>query len=141
MTGVSDVVAIQRERDASNAAIAARDITGTAASLLPDYRSTWALSTIHRSRDSVVAALTRQYRDSTNLGCVRTPVSIEVSETGPAAAEYGKFSCRRKQPDGVQDLVGTYYATWQHVPEGWRLNSEAFVALRCTGSARCPHLP
>ena len=27
--------------------------------------------------------------------------------------------------------------TWQHTTLGWRLNSEAFVAITCTGSALC----
>lgn len=135
------VDAIRRERATSNAAIAARDLKGTIASMLPDYRATWARSTIHRSRDSVATILTRQYADSMNLGCKRTPVSIEISGTGPAAAEYGNFVCRRQQPDGIQAISGTYYASWERIVEGWRLNSEVFVALRCSGSSQCPRLP
>lgn len=133
--------AIRLERARSNAAIAARDLSGTIAIMLPDYRGTWALTTAHRSRDSVAAALGRQYSDSTNFGCVRTPISIEVSGTGPAAAEHGNFVCRRQQVSGIRALAGSYYASWQRVAEGWRLNSEVFVALRCTGSAECPRFP
>ena len=135
------VETIRLERAKSNAAIAARDLHGTIVSMLPDYRATWALSTTHRSRDSVAAALQRQYADSSILGCERTPLTIEISGTGPAAAEYGNFVCRRQQAGGIRTLVGTYYASWQRIAEGWRLNSEVFVALRCTGSTECPHFP
>ena len=135
------VETIRLERAKSNAAIAARDLRGTIVSMLPDYRATWALSTTHRSRDSVAAALGRQYADSTILGCERTPISIQISGTGPAAAEYGNFVCRRQQASGIRTLVGTYYASWQRLVEGWRLNSEVFVALRCTGSTECPRFP
>lgn len=82
---------IQAERAANNAAIARRDAAGSVANMLPGYRGTWAQSVVHRSRDSVFAALTRQYADSAMLGYVRTPTAVEVSTTGPAAAEYGRW--------------------------------------------------
>ncbi len=134
----TSVTQIRAERAANNAAIARRDAAGSVANMLPGYRGTWAQSVIHLSRDSVFAALTRQYADSARLGYVRTPTVIEVSTTGPAAAEYGRWVGRRQRADGVQVLSGTYYATWQRTTEGWRLNTEAFVALECTGSTSCP---
>lgn len=134
------VAEIRAMRAASNAAIARRDVAGSLAAMLPGYRGTWAQSTAHRSVDSVFAALTRQYADSNMLGYVRTPVSIDISTTGPAAAEYGNWVGRWRRADGIQETTGSYYATWQRTPEGWRLNSEAFVSLACTGSARCPIL-
>ena len=120
-------------RDASNAAIARRDVTGSVAAMLPGYRGTWAQSVAHRSVDSVSAALTRQYADNDMLGYVRTPTSIEISATGPAAAEYGNWVGRWRRADGIQETSGSYNATWQRTPEGWRLNSETFVSLACTG--------
>jgi len=132
------VIAIRAERAASNAAIARRDAKGSVANMLDGYRGTWAQSLPHRPRDSVYAVLLRQYADTAMLGYVRTPTVIEVSATGPAAAEYGHWVGRRRRPDGVQELSGTYFATWHHTADGWRLNSEAFVALACQGSASCP---
>ncbi len=137
-SSAADVALIRAERERSNAAIARRDVAGTVADMLPDYRGTWALSVAHRSRDSVSAALARQYADTGMLGYVRTPTTIEVSATGPAAAEYGRWVGRRRRSDGIQETSGSYYATWQRTPDGWRINSEAFVALACKGSASCP---
>ena len=129
---------IRAMRDVSNAAIARRDVAGSVAAMLRGYRGTWAQSMAHRSVDSVSAALARQYADANMLGYVRTPISIEISTTGPAAAEYGQWVGRWRRSDGIQEMSGSYYATWQRTSEGWRLNSETFVALGCTGSARCP---
>lgn len=137
-SSASAITEIRAERAASNAAIARRDAKGSVANILEGYRGTWAQSLSHRSRDSVYAALVRQYSDTAMLGYVRTPTVIEVSATGPAAAEYGRWVGRRRRPDGMQELSGTYFATWHHTPEGWRINSEAFVALECKGSTSCP---
>lgn len=135
------IAEIRAMRNASNAAIARRDIAGSMAAMLPGYRGTWAQSVAHRSVDSVSAALTRQYADSSMLGYVRTPTLIEISTTGPAAAESGHWVGRWRRADGIQETTGSYYATWQRTPVGWRLNSETFVSLACTGSARCPTNP
>lgn len=137
-SSASAMTEIRAERAASNAAIARRDAKGSVANMLEGYRGTWAQSLSHRSRDSVHAALVRQYSDTAMLGYVRTPTVIQVSTTGPAAAEYGRWVGRRRRPDGVQELAGTYFATWHHTREGWRINAEAFVALECKGSTSCP---
>lgn len=134
----AEIAQILAERAASNAAIARRDAAGHVANMLPGYRGTWARSLQHRSRDSVFAGLARQLVDTAMLGYVRTPGVIELSEDGTAAAEYGRWVGRWRRPDGVQLTSGSYYATWQRTAEGWRLNSEAFVAIECTGSSRCP---
>ena len=135
------IAEIRAMRDASNAAIARRDVAGSVVAMLPGDRGTWAQSLAHRSIDSVSAALTRQFADSNMLGYVRTPTRIEISTTGPAAAEHGQWVGRWRRTDGIQVTTGSYYATWQRMPEGWRLNSEAFVSLVCTGSVRCPTNP
>ena len=137
-SSASAMTDISAERAASNAAIARRDARGSVANMLEGYRGTWAQSLSHLSRDSVYAALVRQYADTARLGYIRTPTVIQVSATGPAAAEYGRWVGRRHRPDGVQEISGTYFATWHHTPEGWRINSEAFVALECKGSSSCP---
>lgn len=137
-SSAADIALIREMRAKSNEAIARRDVAGTLAIMSPNYIGTPALSVVHRSRDSVAASFVRQYADTTRLGYVRSPITIQVSETGPAAAEYGHWVGRRRMADGVQELAGSYYATWQRTPEGWRLNSEAFVALSCKGSASCP---
>ncbi|HEY4303755.1 MAG TPA: nuclear transport factor 2 family protein [Gemmatimonadaceae bacterium] len=128
-SSVDAAAEIRAERDASNAAIARRDAKGTIANMLPGYRGTWAQSQRHSTREAVYAALKKQYADPAMLGYVRTPTVIEVSAIGPAAAEYGRWVGRHRGQEGVEELSGTYYATWHRVGGAWRINSEAFVAL------------
>jgi ketosteroid isomerase-like protein len=137
-TPSADVAAIQAVRTASNAAIARRDAAGFVAGMLPTYHVLPAGALVQLSRDSTYATLARQFADTAMLGYVRTPITIDVSATGPTAAEYGRWVGRRRLPDGIQETVGSYYAAWQRTPEGWRLAAETFVALSCTGSTRCP---
>lgn len=114
---------IRAERAASNAAIARRDAKGTIANMLSGYRGTWAQSQMHSSREAVYAALKQQYADPAMLGYVRTPMVIEVSAIGAVASEYGRWVGRHRTADGVQELSGTYYATWHRTAGGWRIEA------------------
>jgi ketosteroid isomerase-like protein len=134
----ADVAEIRATRVASNAAIGRRDVAAVVASMLPAYSVLPAGAPASLSRDSLSAAIARQFEDSAVLGYVRTPMAIEVSATGPTAAEVGRWVGRRRRQDGVQETAGSYYAAWRRTPEGWRLQAETFVALSCTGSAQCP---
>lgn len=137
----ADVAAIRAERAASNAAIARRDAVGTASSMVAAYRVLPAGAPATVSRDSMVATLERQFADPAMLGYVRTPITIDISVTAPTAAEQGRWVGRRRRADGIQETSGTYYAAWRKTPEGWRLQTETFVALSCVGSAECPVVP
>lgn len=134
----AEVTAIRAERSASNAAIARRDAAGTVASMMPSYYALPAGGAGAMPRDSTFAVLSRQFADTGMLGYVRTPTSIEVSATGPTAAEYGRWVGRRRRADGIQETSGPYFAAWRKTPDGWRLQMETFVALSCAGSAQCP---
>ena len=133
----ADVAEIRATRAASNAAIARRDAAATVASMLPAYYVLPSGAPAPLTRDSAYALFERQFADSARLGYVRTPITIEVSATDPTAAEFGRYVGRRRRADGIQETAGSYYAVWRHVPEGWRLQAETFVALTCTGSAPC----
>ena len=131
-------VEIATARAGTNAAIARRDAAGVVAAFLPTYAGTWAGGVAHYSRDSALTYMARAFADSALLGYVRTPTSIEVSRSGQSAAEFGRWTGRFQRADGVQVIAGSYYATWHPTSEGWRLNTETFVSLDCTGSTRCP---
>jgi ketosteroid isomerase-like protein len=134
----ADVAAIRAERTASNTAIARRDAAGTVAHAVPTYQVLPAGALVLSSRDSMYATLARQFADTAMLGYVRTPITVEVSATGPTAAEYGRWVGRRRRPDGVQETSGTYFAAWRRTPDGWRMQAETFVSLSCVGSSQCP---
>ena len=105
-TPAADVAAIRAMRAASNAAIARRDAAATVASTLPGHRVLSAGAPATVSRDSMYASLERQFADTAMLGYVRMPTTIEVSTTGPTAAEIGRWVGRRRRPDGIQDTAG-----------------------------------
>ena len=108
--------------------------------MLPAYRNLGAGALTTVSRDSMYASYQNYFTDMARLGYVRTPISIEVSVIDSTAGEFGRWVGRRRRVDGVQEVVGSYYAAWRHTSEGWRLQLETFVALSCTGSAQCPTL-
>ena len=137
-SATADEAAIRAVRTASNAAIARRDAAAVIASMLPTYFNLAAGALESRSRDSTYAGFARQFADTAMLGYVRTPVSIEVSPIYPTAGELGHWVGRWRRSDGIRQVTGTYYAAWRLTPEGWRLQTESFVALSCTGSAQCP---
>ena len=88
-------------------------------------------------RDSVLASVAVQFNDPAFLGYVREIDRIQVSTTGPLAAEHGHWTGRFQRSDGIQTITGTYLAMWRKTDAGWKLRSELFVSLACTGSAEC----
>lgn len=124
-------------RSQSNAAIAARDLDALSASMLPDMVVTGGNGGILVGRDSVRAAFAREFADSAFLGYVREPERIEVSSVRPLVAEHGRWTGRWRRADGVQIVGGSYLAMWRRTEAGWRLRSELFVTLTCSGSGYC----
>jgi len=66
-----------------------------------------------------------------------TPTSIVIAESGTRIAEMGRFEGIWRKPDGTMRKTGVYLAMWIPYGGSWRLKSEAFVTLACTGSATC----
>lgn len=121
----------------SNEAIAARQLPGVTDIMLPDMVVIGGNGGVLTGRDSSKVSFTRQFADPKFLGYVRSPTRIDVSTTRPLAAEAGEWVGRWREADGVRQLRGKYLAMWRHTEEGWRLRSELFVTLACTGSATC----
>ncbi|MBD2755214.1 YybH family protein [Spirosoma validum] len=132
-----DVTAIQTLRSQSNHAIRARDLTAFGQSMLPEIEVTRGSGSHVSSRDSVLASVSVQFKDSAFLGYVRNTDRIEISTTSPLAAEHGRWTGRFQRSDGVQTITGTYLAMWRKTDAGWRIRSELFVSLACKGSAAC----
>jgi hypothetical protein len=67
----------------------------------------------------------------------RTPISIVDATSGKRIAESGNWTGIWHKPDGTMRKTGVYLAMW--IPSGgtWRLKSEAFVTLACSGSSAC----
>ena len=133
-TGEAEIRALRMQ---SNDAIAARVVAGVTDMMLPDIVVIGGNGSILMGRDSSRASFSRQFADPNFLGYVRTPTRIDMSTVRPLAAEAGEWVGRSRQADGLRETRGTYLAMWRHTEEGWRLRSELFVSLTCTGSASC----
>jgi hypothetical protein len=92
--------------------------------------------------DSGADAATRGYadeefKDPTFVTYRRTPTTIVIAASGKRIAETGHFEGIWRKPDGTMRKTGIYLAMWIPSAGTWRLKSEAFVTLACTGSAAC----
>lgn len=133
----TDVAAIESLRAASNRAIDARDLAAFGQTMLPDVDVTRGSGSHVSGRDSVLASVAVQFKDPHFLGYVRHTDSIQISSTGPLAAERGHWTGRFRRSDGIQTITGVYLTMWRKTEAGWRIRSELFVSLDCTGSAEC----
>ncbi len=133
----SDVARIRSLRTESNSAIQARDVTAFGQTMLPDIEVTRGSGPHVSGRDSVLASVAVQFNDAAFLGYIRNTERIQVSTSGLLAAENGHWIGRFQQPDGIQILMGVYLAMWRKTAVGWKIRSELFVSLGCTGSAAC----
>lgn len=132
-----DVAVIRSLRTQSNRAIQSRDLTAFGQTMLPDIEVTRGSGSHVSSRDSVLASVAVQFNDPTFMGYVRDTDNINISSAAPLAAERGHWTGRFQRPDGIQTITGVYLAMWRKTDTGWKIRSELFVSLTCTGSAAC----
>ncbi|QIP17961.1 nuclear transport factor 2 family protein [Spirosoma aureum] len=137
LTRATDISAIRALRAQSNRAIQARDLAAFGQTMLPDIEVTRGSGPHVSGRDSVLASVSVQFKDPDFLGYVRDSDSIQVSTATSLAAEHGHWTGRFQRPDGIQTLTGVYLAMWRKTDAGWKIRSELFVNLGCTGSAAC----
>ena len=135
--GPTSVVRMQRAE--SNAAIKAHDAHRLRKLFDDDYHSIQGTS---GALDSGGEATARSYadeefKDPTFITWRRTPTSIVTASSGKRVAESGHWEGIWRKSDGTMRKTGVYLAMW--IPSGgtWRLKSEAFVTLACTGSTAC----
>jgi hypothetical protein len=135
----NSISVVRAQRAESNAAIAAHDAVRLRKLFDDDYH---AILGSTGNIDSGGDAATRGYadeefKDQTFVTYRRTPTSIVIAASGKRNAETGRFEGVWKKPDGTMRKTGVYLAMWIPSAGSWRLKSEAFVTLGCTGSAAC----
>lgn len=131
------IATIQQLRRQSNKAIQARDLAGFGQTMLANIEVTRGSGSHVSGRDSVLASVAVQFKDPAFLGYIRTTDRIDLSHTSPLAAEHGHWSGSFRRDDGIQVITGTYLSMWRKTDTGWKIQSELFVSLGCTGSAAC----
>jgi hypothetical protein len=139
LTANSPALTVRVQRAESNAAIKAHDAIRLRKLFDDDYHGIQGTS---GDLDSGGEATARSYadeefKDPTFVTYRRTPTSIVNAQSGKRVAEAGQWEGIWRKSDGTMRKTGVYLAMW--IPSGgtWRLKSEAFVTLACTGSATC----
>jgi len=130
---------VRAQRADYNASVGAHDAVRLRTFLGDDYHF---ISGSSGNVDGGADTATRDYaddefKDPTFVAYRRTPTSIVMAASGKRIAETGRFEGLWKKPDGRMRRTGIYLAMW--VPSGgtWRVKSEAFVTLACTGNKAC----
>ncbi|GAB3697132.1 hypothetical protein GCM10027592_20960 [Spirosoma flavus] len=137
VTESTDVASIRALRLQSNQAIEARKLQTFGETMLPDIQVTRGSGSHVSSRDSVLASVAPQFKDPNFMGYIRTTERIDISTSAPLAAEHGHWTGRFRRPDGIQIITGTYLSMWRKTDAGWKIQSELFISLNCTGSEAC----
>ena len=125
--------AIRSLRTQSNAAIARHDVKGIVALLDVEYQITTGSGSFFQDRSADSTAWAMEFARAADLVNVRTPTSIDVSSSGSRAAEIGTWTASWSTPAGLRKAGGRYAAYWSLVNGSWRIRSELFVTLSCTG--------
>lgn len=138
----SEVETIREARLAQNQAIREKDLNAIAEVLEPDVHVTSGIGIHIVGRDAYRRAYEDDFEVLDDVIYTRTPDEIEIStvDTGLAeriAAESGTWTGSFVTPRGPAQMRGVYSAMWRKRSGQWRINSEIFVSLTCSG-AGCP---
>jgi ketosteroid isomerase-like protein len=130
---------IRDSRAASNEALAAHNATAFAQILRDDAIVTAASGKVIQGRAAMKQEIETRWTAQPDLLFVRTPASVEVSRSDPAASERGKWTGHATTSAGPAEWRGHYLAVWRKTVSSaglpsWTIASELFVALDCTGS-------
>ncbi|MFW6085131.1 MAG: YybH family protein [Gemmatimonadota bacterium] len=141
-SAADEVETIREARLAQNRAIREQDLDAIAEVLESDVHVTSGIGIHVVGRDNYRDAYAQDFEVLENVSYVRMPDEIELSnvETGLAeriAAESGTWTGSFVTPRGPAQMRGVYSAMWRKRAGRWRINSEIFVSLTCSGEG-CP---
>lgn len=120
--------AIRAVRDASNAAIAARDPDRVVACMMDDVTVSVARGPVLHGRDASRVAFKEQFADRAFSGYVREATEIAIDGASPTrATERGRWTGRWRHGSNEQTMRGTYVAEWRLTEMGWFIQSEVFT--------------
>jgi uncharacterized protein (TIGR02246 family) len=133
-----DETIIRDSRAASNQALAAHNAAAFAQVLKDDATVTAASGKVTQGRAAIQQGIESRWKAQPDLVFVRTPSSIEISRSDPAASERGTWTGHASTPAGPADWRGDYSAVWRKTVTSaglpsWTIASELFVTLDCSG--------
>jgi len=138
----SEVEAIREARLAQNRAIREQDLDAIIEVFEPDVHATSGIGIHIVGRDAYRRAYQDDFEVLESVIYTRTPDEIELSSVETSlveriAAESGTWTGSFVTPRGPAEMRGVYSAMWRKRGGHWRINSEIFVSLTCSGSG-CP---
>jgi len=133
-----DETIIRDSRAASNEALAAHNAAAFAQILKDDSTVVAASGKVTQGRAARQQEIESRWKAQPDLVFVRTPTSIEISRSDPAASERGTWTAHTTTPAGPADSRGDYSAVWRKTISSaglpsWTIASELFVTLDCSG--------
>ncbi|HEV7488110.1 MAG TPA: nuclear transport factor 2 family protein [Thermoanaerobaculia bacterium] len=134
-----DETIIRDSRAASNAALASHNAAAFAQVLKDDATVVAASGKVIQGRAAMQKEIESRWSSQPDLVFVRTPATIDISRSDPAASERGSWTGHATTPAGLADWRGDYLAVWRKTITSaglpsWTIASEVFVALDCTGA-------
>jgi len=138
-SAADEVQAIRDARIAQNEAILEQDLDAIARYWEGDVRSTAGTGVFVTGRDEYRRAFRDEFRNLDDVLYSRIPEIIElssvrVSDAQHMASESGTWTGSWTSPRGPTQMTGVYSAMWRKRNGRWRIRSELFVALSCTGA-------
>ena len=128
-----DAETIKTIRMKSNDAIARHDVDALQSYLDDDFVITISTGAIERSREEHGKSFAAHFEEYPDVVYVRTPSEITLSEAYPLAIEHGTWVGSRTTENGKLENGGQYTAAWRKTDGVWRIYSELFVGLYCSG--------
>jgi ketosteroid isomerase-like protein len=141
-SATDEIETIREARLAQNRAIRERDLDAIAGVMETDIHATSGVGIHIVGRDAYRRAYADDFEVLEDVIYTRSPDEIELSnmDTGLAdrlAAESGTWTGSFVTPRGPAQVRGVYTAMWRKRNGRWRINSEIFVSLTCSGNG-CP---
>jgi hypothetical protein len=99
-----------------------------------DFVITISTGEIERSRDEHGRLFALHFEQYPDVVYIRTPSDITLSKAYPLAIEHGTWTGSRTSKRGKLENGGQYTAAWRKTDGVWRIISELFVGLYCTGA-------
>jgi ketosteroid isomerase-like protein len=127
-TPANDEAAIRAARVFSNQSIKRHNLLGVGDSLAENFVAVIGDGSFVPSRAAYLKLFQQDFNSpKTSLRYERITDTVQISTTHPMAAEQGHWI--GTDANGKVAYTGSYMATWEHTPDGWKLRSELYVTL------------
>lgn len=138
VTAESEEEDIRAAREAQNDAIRARDLDAIARHWEAGVQATAGTGAFVVGRDEYRLVFEEAFANLAEVVYTRIPDTIELSTVDVEgveriASESGTWTGSWASRRGPTQLLGTYSAMWRKRNGRWRIHSELFVALSCSG--------